>query len=71
MTGSAGGGLDVSVTIAGGGADDPPLLAFMMQADNESPMIVTNKKRFCILVFLRAEPRLGPISARGARVTYS
>jgi len=51
--------------------DDPPPLDFMMQADNESPMIVTNKKRFCMLVFLRAEGRPRRIAARRARATYS
>jgi hypothetical protein len=71
IAGSTGGWLAGSTVLDGGGIDDPPLVDLMMQADNESPMIVTNNKRFCMLVFLRANPRPRPITARRARVTYS
>jgi hypothetical protein len=71
MAGPAGGGFAGSTVLDGGGIDDPPLVDLMMHADNDSPMIVTNNKRFCMLVFLRAERRPRPIAARRARVTYS
>jgi hypothetical protein len=42
------------MVVAGGGVDEPPLLTLAVQADNESPMIVTNRARLCMSL-LRAE----------------
>jgi hypothetical protein len=53
MAGSPGGGGAGSAVA--GGIDDPRDVPFTTQADNESPMIDTNSRRFNMLLFLRAE----------------
>jgi hypothetical protein len=49
MAGSAGGG-GAGSAVLDDGPDDPPPLDFTTQADNESPMIATNKERLNMIV---------------------